>query len=224
MASKIFKFYCKIVGIKYLFETVARFINELEQLSSRKSKAANGDAVGEPGDRTSRSMSSRNSLLTMEMEVDPNKFGDNAFTDSEANVYQLILACQKVFTTIRTSVKEIPPEFKRIFINMQDAIMKKFQSEEAVYKSIGGFFYLRFVAPAITAPQAYGLLEHPPNPVCQRQLVLIGKVIQNLANMIMPGAKETFMLQVRFFFREFFCLLKWTSFADRKTIVLCLVE
>jgi hypothetical protein len=71
---------------------------------------------------------------------------------------------------------------------MKGSIVKNFNSEEAVYKSIGGFFYLRFVAPAITAPQAYGsvfrhhsisfingnyqivtsgLLETPPSPVRQ---------------------------------------------------------
>jgi hypothetical protein len=59
---------------------------------------------------------------------------------------------------------------------------------------------LRFIGPALTAPHAYGLLENPPNPVCQRQLVLIGKVMQNLANMTMPGAKEQFMQQLSDFF------------------------
>jgi hypothetical protein len=39
----------------------------------------------------------------MEMEVDPERFGaaEATFMDSEANLYQLILACQKIFSTIR---------------------------------------------------------------------------------------------------------------------------
>jgi hypothetical protein len=36
--------------------------------------------------------------------------------------------------------------------------------------------------------------------VAQRQLILIGKVLQNLANMTMPGAKEQFMQQLSDFF------------------------
>jgi hypothetical protein len=121
----------------------------------------------------------------MEMEVDPNKYSDQAFTDSEANVYQLILACQKVFSAIRNTHKELPREFKNIFQSMRDSIVAKFNSEDAVLKAVGGFLFLRFICPALTAPHAYGLLQNPPNPVCQRQLVLIGKVIQNLAKFVL---------------------------------------
>jgi hypothetical protein len=72
---------------------------------------------------------------------------------------------------------------------MRESIVNKFKSDDAVLKAVGGFFFLRFSCPAITAPHAYGLLENPPNENAQRQLVLIGKVIQNLANMTMPGVK-----------------------------------
>ncbi len=33
MASKMFKFYSKVVGIKYLFDMLARVINELEAIT-----------------------------------------------------------------------------------------------------------------------------------------------------------------------------------------------
>jgi hypothetical protein len=97
MASKWFKYYSKIVGIKYLFITLARFIVELDKISESSMKAQ----------QRGRSLQSGRSLLSMEMEVDPDKYGDNAFTDSEANVYQLILTCQKIFTAIRSTVKEM---------------------------------------------------------------------------------------------------------------------
>jgi hypothetical protein len=195
MASKWFKFYSKIVGVEYLFNELARFIYELNKISEVRSAQSEDTANGKKPQLTSSK-----SLLSLEMEVDPNKFGDGGFTDSEANVYQLILACQKVFTAIRTSIKSIPVEFKIVFQGMREAIMNKFNSEDAILKAIGGFFYLRFICPAITAPHAYGLLQAPPNAVSQRQLVLIGKVIQNLANMTMPGAKETFMQELNDFF------------------------
>jgi hypothetical protein len=174
MASKWFKFYSKIIGIKYLFDHLARFVYELNKISEEKTGRTEDTTGGK-------------SLLTLEMEVDPSKFGNDAFTDSEANVYQLILACQKVFTAFRTSIGKIPPEFKEIFSSMRESIVNKFKSDDAVLKAVGGFFFLRFACPAITAPHAYGLLENPPNESSQRQLVLIGKVIQNLANMTMPG-------------------------------------
>lgn len=51
---------------------------------------------------------------------------------------------------------------------------------------------MRFVCPAITAPHYYGLLKEPPNAIAQRQLVLIAKVLQNLANLA-NTKKEAFM-------------------------------
>jgi hypothetical protein len=83
---------------------------------------------------------------------------------------------------------------------LKDAVYFKFASEDAVFKGVGGFLFLRFIGPAITAPHAYGLLEFPPNQRAQRQLVLIGKVIQSLANMQMPGQKEVFMQSLNDFF------------------------
>jgi len=43
------------------------------------------------------------------------------------------------------------------------------------------------------APQVYGLLKAPPNAMAQRQLILIAKVMQNLANDTLPGKKEGYM-------------------------------
>jgi hypothetical protein len=171
-----------MVGIKYLFNILARFILELNKIAERKPEAK---------------LDGSKSLLSLEMEIDDSRFGEQAFTDSEANVYQLILTCQKIFTAIKSSRESIPQEFIKIFQDTRDAIISKFDSESAVLKAVGGFLFLRFIGPAICAPHAYGLLPSPPNTICQRQLVLIGKVIQNLANMTMPGVKETFMQQVR---------------------------
>jgi len=201
----LFQFYSKIVGIKYIFFTLARFILELEKLAEHRADSGTGGGA-ELKETTSKS------LLTMEMEVDPNKYGDSQFADSDANLYQLILTCQKIFSTIRASLTRMPKEFIQVFRALEYSITTKFGNEEAVYKAIGGFLFLRFIGtsrhkmpqwncltdsllgPAITAPHAYGLLARPPNPVCQRQLVLIGKVLSKQLSM-------SFHLQ-RFLFRS----------------------
>lgn len=38
------------------------------------------------------------------------------------------------------------------------------------------------IGPAMVAPVAYGLIKNNPTPQMQRQLVLLGKILQNLAN------------------------------------------
>ncbi len=42
--------------------------------------------------------------------------------------------------------------------------MEKF-SDEAVFRAMGGFFFLRLICPALLAPQLHGLLDEPPHPV-----------------------------------------------------------
>lgn len=183
MASKMFKFYSKVVGTRYLFKTLARFIAEINHLAA-EAKAGRGAKSGE-------------SLISVDLEIDNTKM-ENAEADQdlikEANIMQLNLTCQKVFNACRTNQNVMPKEFKRIFRQLQWQLLAKWSGDmEIVFKAVGGFLYLRFLCPAMTAPHAYGLLESPPNETAQRQLILIGKVIQNLANLQAPGAKEQFM-------------------------------
>jgi len=185
----MFKFHSKILGIPYLFHTLARFVLEL-------------NTIGDTKNAQSRAAGSH-SLLTLDMELDSNKLADagNDDADTEANLYQLILACQKVFSSLQKAIPMIPFEFVEVFASIRDGIINKWpDSSDAIYKAVGGFLYLRFICPALTAPHAYGLLPAPPNQICQRQLVLIGKVVQNLANLVRPSAKEQFMLRLADFF------------------------
>jgi hypothetical protein len=187
VASKMYKFFSRIVGIKYLFNCIARVILELEVLGRKQmgDKQASKEAQTGPNEV---------SLLSMTMELDQTKaLGDDIDTDT--NLLQLQLICQKLLNVlIKSSVKNIPAPFRKIFIEIDNSVMGRFAgSNDAVYKGIGGLFFLRFVCPAITAPHVYGLLESPPNVTTQRQLVLISKVIQNIANMQPPGKKEEYM-------------------------------
>lgn len=65
--------------------------------------------------------------------------------------------------------------------------------EEAKYTAVGSFIFLRFFCPAIVAPEADGLVSTPPSKELRRGLLLIAKVIQNLANNVLFGAKEPYM-------------------------------
>ncbi|KAG1470586.1 hypothetical protein G6F56_002599 [Rhizopus delemar] len=66
-------------------------------------------------------------------------------------------------------------------------------SDYSVCSMIGGFFFLRFINPAIVTPRAYMLLDTAPGNAPRRTLTLVAKMLQNLANK--PSyAKETYML------------------------------
>jgi neurofibromin 1 len=67
---------------------------------------------------------------------------------------------------------------------------------EAKYTAVGGFIFLRFFCPAIVSPEAEGLvkLSHPQPREFRRGQLIVTKVIQNLANNVLFGAKETYMI------------------------------
>jgi len=130
--------------------------------------------------------------VTMELDTEADLVDD---LDTDTNLLQLQLICQKILNVlIKTALKDIPKPLRQIFVEIEQSVSQKFpNSIDAVYKGLGGLYFLRFVCPAITAPHVYGLLTEPPHPTTQRQLVLITKVIQSIANMQAPGKKEQYM-------------------------------
>lgn len=58
------------------------------------------------------------------------------------------------------------------------------------------FIYIFY---SITAPHAYGLLKGTPSENTQRKLILVSKILQNLANGILFGKKEEFMKKMNEF-------------------------
>jgi Ras GTPase-activating-like protein IQGAP2/3 len=59
---------------------------------------------------------------------------------------------------------------------------------------IGGFFLLRFINPAIVTPQAFMLVDSKLSVNTRRNLTLLAKILQNLANNVQfGGVKEFFM-------------------------------
>jgi hypothetical protein len=185
VASKMYKFYSRIVGIKYLYHCIARVVLELEVLGRQHMNAVE---KGLPKNDNDVSILS----VTMELNTDMD-IGDDVDTDT--NLLQLQLICQKIINVlIKKTLNNIPSPLRQIFVEIDRSVTSKFPgSLEAVYKGLGGLFFLRFVCPAITAPHVYGLLPNPPNETTQRQLVLITKVIQSIANMQPPGKKEQYM-------------------------------
>jgi len=81
----------------------------------------------------------------------------------------------------------------RIICNyIQKEIMEKFPDTR--YSILGGFLFLRFICPALTVADTIGLVPAEMlNPQLRRQLILIGKVLQNLSNGVQFGKKEMHM-------------------------------
>lgn len=70
---------------------------------------------------------------------------------------------------------------------------------EAKYTAVGAFIFLRFFCPAIVAPDVEGLVSTAPSREMRRGLLLVAKVIQNLANNVLFGVKEPYMFSLNEF-------------------------
>lgn len=73
---------------------------------------------------------------------------------------------------------------------------------EAKYTAIGSFIFLRFFCPAIVAPESENLVSSTPSKEMRRGLLLIAKVIQNLANNVLFGAKEPYLFSLNDFLTQ----------------------
>ncbi|KAI8808270.1 hypothetical protein BJ742DRAFT_286355 [Cladochytrium replicatum] len=67
---------------------------------------------------------------------------------------------------------------------------------------VGSFLFLRFLVPAITSPDAYGLLEKKISSKARRGLILCGKVVTALCNDVEFGNKEAYLTSLNPFLKE----------------------
>jgi len=179
--TKLFSCYCRIVALEYLWNVFAKPVTELNFMAQRSGAEENSKA---------ESTVQTTLLGPVVFEVDPTKMDDAS--EQSVNTLQLWLIAQKLLTSFMKTVHQLPREVQEVLRHVYHEVKEKF-NEEAANKGIGGFLFLRYVCPALMAPHVYGLLKDAPHPTAQRQLILIAKVLQNLANDTLPGKKEAYM-------------------------------
>jgi len=96
-----------------------------------------------------------------------------------------------------TVVRQAPTN---AIVQISAAVVPRFR--EAKYTAVGAFIFLRFFCPAIVAPEVEGLVSTTPSKEMRRGLLLIAKVIQNLANNVLFGAKEPYMFPLNDFLTQ----------------------
>ena len=124
-----------------------------------------------------------------------------AETDQSVNVnkYRLMSATQKIFEAILASVDNVPPNISHLLYYIRYNTEKKFP--DYIHRTIGNFLFLRLFCPAIAAPEVYGLLKEEPDDNARHLLILIARVLQNLANGVEFGVKDLAMKQMNDFIR-----------------------
>ncbi|KAK4165082.1 putative inhibitory regulator protein IRA1/2, partial [Cladorrhinum sp. PSN259] len=125
----------------------------------------------------------------LNLELDPTRV--NSTEELQTNAEHLQIVAKVFIDNICASSASIPSAFRKICSIISSAVVGKFP--DAKYTAVGAFIFLRFFCPAIVAPEVEGLVSTPPSKEMRRGLLLIAKVVQNLANNVLFGAKEPYM-------------------------------
>ncbi|KAL4727532.1 Ras GTPase activating protein ira2 [Fusarium chlamydosporum] len=134
----------------------------------------------------------------LDLELDPARVGTTE--ELQKNALQLRIVAKVFIDDICASSTNIPPAFRKICHIISNAVMPRFP--DAKYTAVGAFIFLRFFCPAIVAPEVEGLVSTAPSKEMRRGLLLIAKVIQNLANNVLFGAKEPYMFPLNDFLTQ----------------------
>jgi neurofibromin 1 len=199
--------------LPYIFRTVALIVREIVELDESQEakeklilKRSNSKMKLTTVDTRAENLYSGN------VELDPSKmhtddgesghdYDGSGVTEADyGNVLALSLLCQRFVTAIKKSVKNMPPELKNVLIHVKMCVDQRFaNSKEISAKAVGSHLLLRLINPAIITPEAFGVTPSPPSERARRQLLLVTKVLQNLANNVRFGSKEQHMTPMNSF-------------------------
>lgn len=118
-------------------------------------------------------------------------------------VPQLIEVANSFLDTIIRGLDETPYGIRWICKQIRSLSKRKYPdaNDQTVCTLIGGFFFLRFINPAIVTPRSYMLIDASPADNPKRTLTYIAKLLQNLANK--PSyAKEPYMIKCQPFIEQ----------------------
>ncbi|XP_050358342.1 neurofibromin-like isoform X3 [Nymphalis io] len=142
----------------------------------------------------------RNASLSF--EIDPARLDPTH--DIEINRNNLRNLTHEVFERIIGSADKFPSQLRSMCHCLYQVLRKRFgQFSQTNVGVVGAVLFLRYINPAIVSPQEMGIVNRPIPPHIKRGLLLMSKVLQNIANH-MEFSKEQHMLPFNDFLREHF--------------------
>ncbi|RVE54409.1 hypothetical protein evm_000894 [Chilo suppressalis] len=138
----------------------------------------------------------------LSFEVDPARLDPNQ--DIELNRSNLTDLTKEVFDRIVNSADKFPPQLRSMCHCLYQVLSKRFaQFPQTSVGAVGTVLFLRFINPAIVSPQEMGIVSRPVPAQLKRGLMLMSKILQNIANHV-EFSKEQHMLPFNDFLRAHF--------------------
>ncbi|XP_074653914.1 disabled homolog 2-interacting protein-like isoform X2 [Tubulanus polymorphus] len=174
IATKSIEAYMKLVGDKYLHDTLSDFVKSIIEF---------------PDD----------------CEVDPSRVLPPA--SLQQNQTNLMMYCEMAWVKIINSFCYFPKELKEVFASFRECCHHR-GKEDISDNLISASIFLRFLCPAILSPSLFGLSQEYPDEKSARNLTLIAKTIQSLANFTKFGGKEEYMTYMNVFVEREWATMK----------------
>ncbi|KJE97244.1 hypothetical protein, variant 1 [Capsaspora owczarzaki ATCC 30864] len=131
-------------------------------------------------------------------EVDPTRVSNP--NDLKQNWRRLLVFMNHTWDAILHSLDSCPMALRAVFRAITTFTNNKFGADSvSQYTAVSGFFFLRFMCPAILNPKLFDMMPTHPEEHTARTLTLIAKTLQNLGNLVEFGAKEPFMVDMNEF-------------------------
>jgi neurofibromin 1 len=146
-------------------------------------------------------------------ELDPSNISYDYYGKNKDNV---IRATSLILDAICSSTFMAPACFRAVCNIILESVKNRFP--ESKYTAVGSFIFLRFFCPVIVSPESAGLVK--PGLIdkeSRRGLLIIAKVVQNIANNVLFGSKEVYMVVLNDFVTENMYLV--TSYLRNMTFV-----
>ncbi|KAJ3207847.1 Ras GTPase activating protein ira2 [Dinochytrium kinnereticum] len=131
-------------------------------------------------------------------EIDPVKMTER--DDLTTNHKNLKMLVKRLLDALTSNHERLPAPIREVCANISTIVGRRFP--EARVTSVGAVLFLRFICPVIVAPEGHDIVAPIQSKEVRRGLVLATKVIQNLANNVLFGAKEAFMTELNDLLRK----------------------
>ncbi|XP_052894223.1 ras GTPase-activating protein raskol isoform X2 [Anopheles moucheti] len=121
-------------------------------------------------------------------EVDPTKVNGSLSRQQQA----LRRAVKSVWTAISESSRIFPVQLRDCFATFRERL-QDLNREDMADNLISASIFLRFLCPAILSPSLFNITNELPSARATRNLTLVAKTLQTLANFTRFQGKENFM-------------------------------
>ncbi|CAJ0564143.1 unnamed protein product, partial [Mesorhabditis spiculigera] len=125
-------------------------------------------------------------------EVDPLKLPGASNSLLERHRANLMLHVETAWGKIMNSTANFPLELREVFRTIRERLDLNGRRDMAD-NLVSSCIFLRYLCPAILSPSLFDLVAEYPTPKASRNLTLIAKTLQNLANFTKFGGKESYM-------------------------------